>query len=318
MRQLAKLGDPRVWLDKGLEAIERHLPPHAIDAPALTYAPDKDALAEVEIHWPAVYNWVNRHIIGNQILTAFRQFVPVTVVDIPQPHEGVINFVLVVRGKRYKINLEVCDVPKLNEEASRACDLHFKLQYQLGGYGLEHVLPGGYLNNDPVIYGYLPWLRRIRDQRGPRYDVSGRFQLRMDKRREPINRLKRSTAFGFHGGEGKVRYNRYLKEVAYSKVCIDLPGSANVTFRIFDYFAIGACVVGPPHFCQPSVPFIDGEHLVYCKDDYSDFEDVCVALLNDEAERRRLVQNSREFFDKYMHRDQMASYYLYHCLRILP
>jgi hypothetical protein len=33
--------------------------------------------------------------------------------------------------------------------------------------------------------------------------------------------------------------------------------------------------------------------------------------------RSRLVANSRRFFDTYLHRNQLAAYYLHHCARLL-
>ena len=314
---LTAIADPRAWLDKGFEAVGSIAPVHSISPDALTWPLDPDVAANVRVHWPAEYEWEFRRVLGDQILAALRQFVSITVVDLPQPYTGVISFELYMAGRKHVINIETSDYLELNEKAYHDCDLHFKQQYQVGGYDLERVLPGSYLNNDAVIYRYLRRLRRMRDAAPPRFEVTGRFQLKMDQRAKPIDMLRQSGEFRLHGGEGKVRYSRYLREIAGSKICIDLPGSANITFRIFDYFAVGACVVGPPHTCTLPVPFVDGEHLVYCKEDYSDLEEICVTLLRDESERRRLVRNSRSFFDKYMHRDQLGAYYLHHCIKAL-
>jgi hypothetical protein len=314
---LATVADPRAWIDKSIEAFAALSTVHSIPPETLTWPPDEAVLARMRIRWPADYEWHFRRVLGDQMLAAFRRFVKVDVVKLAQPYQGVITFQLTMGGKSHVINIETSDYPDLNEEAYHNCALHFKQQFRHEGYGLDRIIPGSYLNNDPIIYRYLRWLRRTRDEAPPRYDVTGRFQLRMDQRRTPIDILRQSTGFRFRGGEGKVRYSRYLREIAGSKICVDLPGSANITFRIFDYFAVGACVVGPPHKCRLPVPFIDGEHLVYCREDYSDLEDICVALLRDDAERRRFIRKSRAFFDRYMHRDQLAAYYLHHCITML-
>ena len=43
-----------------------------------------------------------------------------------------------------------------------------------------------------------------------------------------------------------------------------------------------------------------GEHVV----------DVCAALLTDEPRRAHIANGAREYFDKYLARDQLAAYYL--------
>src|SRR5690606_14672704 len=144
------------------------------------------------------------------------------------------------------------------------------------------------------------------DTATPRYQVAGRYGLSMEKRRKPLEILRASTRFELYGGEGKVRYSRYLRETALARVCIDLPSMSSITFRMIDYLAIGTCIVGPPHTNQMQVPFEEGVHVAYCKPDYSDLEDVCAYYLEHEDERRRLIANSRAFFDRYLHRDQLG------------
>jgi hypothetical protein len=65
------------------------------------------------------------------------------------------------------------------------------------------------------------------------------------------------------------------------------------------------------------VPLEDRVHVVYCKPDYSDLEELCVYYLRNEPARRALVQNSRRFFDSFLHGGQLAAYYLSHCSRLL-
>jgi hypothetical protein len=65
------------------------------------------------------------------------------------------------------------------------------------------------------------------------------------------------------------------------------------------------------------VPLEDRVHVVYCKPDYSDLEELCVYYLRHDADRRRLVENSRGFFDSFLSGRQLAAYYLAHCARLL-
>jgi hypothetical protein len=278
---------------------------------------DREALASVIVRWPNArsYPWAPGRAPGNQVRDAFRRFVRVSVEDIRQRFDGVITFEVLRNGRRLRVNLEATDYAPLNEAAYRACDLHFKMEHQLEGYGeRDHLLPGGYINNDAVIYSYLPRLRALRDHARPLYDVYGRFGLSLEKRRRPMEILKASRRFRFYGGEGTVRYRRFLEEAARSRVCIDLPSVSSITFRMVDYLAIGSCIVGPPHTNRLLMPFEDRVHCAYCRPDYSDLEDVCEYFVTHEEERRALVRNSRAFFDAWVHRDQLTSYYLHHCL----
>jgi hypothetical protein len=254
-------------------------------------------------------------MIGQQVLEAMGRHVRTEIGDLPQPYERVINVEFVVGDRTYRVMIETSDYPELNERAYADADLHFKMEYRKEGYGArDRLLPGGYVPNDPALYTYLPRLRAIRDNEPPRYAVSGRYGLSMEKRRKPLEILHASRRFDFYGGEGKVRYSRYLRETAQSRVCIDLPSMSSITFRMIDYLAIGTCIVGPPHTNQMQVPFENGVHVAYCRPDYADLEDVCAYYLEHEEARRALIANSRAFFDRYLHRDQLGPYYLHHCL----
>ena len=310
--------DLRTWADRAIEVAWQGGAAHSVSPAKLTWPVDPATLKEMKVRWPTKFNWRYQRPWGDQIASGLRRLVKLECVDIPQRHGGIIAFELIVCDRKHRVNIEVSDCAELNEEALRDCDLHFKMQYGHAGYGnQEHLLPGGFINADKVIYRFLPRLRALRDRFVDQYEVYGRFELTMDRRRKPLEILLGSDRFAFEGGEGRARYSRYLREVARSKVCIDLPGTASMTFRLFDYFAVGACIVAPPHVCRLPIPFEDGVHIAYCKEDYSDLEEKCAYYVEHEEERRRLIRNSRDFFDAYMHRDQIASYYLFHCLKLL-
>lgn len=305
---------PRVWAQRAIEAWWQAMPGR-LDPVTYTWPVSAEECRDVLIRWPdkASYRWPPRRIWGDQVLGALRRHVRCEETDLPQPFDGVITFEAIICGRRWRINVETSDYAPLNEEAYAACDLHFKMEYALEGYGeRDHLVPGGYVNADAAIYAYLPRLRALRDHAPPKYEVHGRFGLSMEKRRRPMEILRASRRFRFFGGEGKVRYRQFLVEVARSKVCIDLPSMSSVTFRMIDYLAIGCCIVGPPHTNRMIVPFQDRVHCAYCRPDYSDLEDVVAYYLDpaNEEERLALVRNSRAFFDAYLHRDQLATYYV--------
>ncbi len=99
--------------------------------------------------------------------------------------------------------------------------------------------------------------------------------------------------------------------MARTKIGIDLPGNGDFCFRLIDYLSIGVCVIGPKPRTEFPVPLVDGEHIVYCKPDLSDLVPLCRRYLADDRERTRIARNARDYFDRYLHRDQLARYYLH-------
>ena len=315
---LQALLSPQYWSGRAVDAYWRWQTAPGDEADPLTWPLDRELLREATITWPAVYEWAPFANWGEQLRAALSRFVPTTIEDVPQPYKGVIVFHLTHRGRRFRVNVEVSDYLDLNEEAYEQGDLHFKMQYRLEGYGSrDRLVPGGYVNNHPDIYAFLPHLRALRDTAPPLYDVHGRFGLSFEVRRRALEILRASTAFQFMGGQTKVRYGSFLREVARSRICIDLPSYSPITFRLVDYLAIGCCVIGPPHQSRLHVPLEDRVHVVYCKPDYSDLEALCVHYLRNESERRALVDNSRRYFDTFLRAPQLAAYYLSHCARLL-
>ncbi len=95
---------------------------------------------------------------------------------------------------------------------------------------------------------------------------------------------------------------------------IDVPGEDPVSYRLVEYMAVGACIVAYPHKARLHVPLVDREHLAYTKEDLSDLVELCAHYLDHPEERERLVANSRAYFDKYLHRDQLSAYHLHEVL----
>jgi len=151
--------------------------------------------------------------------------------------------------------------------------------------------------------------------RRPRLDVYGRFRLdyATQLRRDAIRHLTDSADLRYVGGGGVVRYSRFLREVADAKICINLPGNGDLCFRLIDYLAVGACVIGPRLRTQLHVPLVDREHIVYTADDLSDLVPLCRRYLQDDAERERMRLATQALFDQFLCRHQLAAYYLYQC-----
>ena len=107
-----------------------------------------------------------------------------------------------------------------------------------------------------------------------------------------------------------VAYADFLQEVARSKICIDLPGLGDFCFRLVNYLAVGSFVIAYPHKSVLNVPRVDREHIVYCKEDFSDLNELCEYYLKNDSEREEIAANARRFFDLYLHKDNLVKYYL--------
>ena len=105
-------------------------------------------------------------------------------------------------------------------------------------------------------------------------------------------------------------YRKYLFEIPRAKVCVDMPGGGDLCTRLIDYLAVGSCIVKPPPSSRLPIRPMDGIHVVYCASDLSDLGDVCAQLIRDDEEREAIARNARDFFDRYLHRRQLADRYL--------
>lgn len=252
----------------------------------------------------------------------FRQYVQVeTVDDIPQPYKGTVVFEVVREGSAHRIAIGYSDYLPLDDDCAEACDLYFKMQFDKRGYGRRNVIPGGYVPDGKRLYFHLKRLRRLRDKREYRFDVNARFSLNYapEIRKKAIGLLSEQQKFGFEGGVKTLPYIDFLKEAAQSRICIDLPGLGPLCFRLMNYLAIGTFVIAYPHASLLHVPLKDREHIVYCKEDFSDLVELCEYYLANEAERERIASNARTFFDLNLHQDNLVRYYLHTIfLRIVP
>ena len=273
--------------------------------------PAADA-ARVVLRWPARYAWPPSSIYVDPLRTGLSRLVRIEPAEIPQPYRGVVMLEATVDGRRHDIAVDYGDDPELQTEAVARSSLYFKMQFLDEGYGHGTVVPGGFVPASQSVYRYLAPLRALRDE--PRFaaDVYGRFRLsdRVDVRRRAVEMLSEQSRFSYRGDDGLVLYTRHLRDIALARVCLDLPGLSPICFRLIDYLAVGACVVGPRPRTRLHVPLEEGRHVTYVPDDVEGLVDACAALVADEATRERRCRETSEFFDRYLHRDQLAGYYL--------
>jgi hypothetical protein len=190
------------------------------------------------------------------------------------------------------------------------------MQHQEEGYEYDNVLPGGYVAKRALMYKFLPRLRASRDRRRFVHDVYGRFSLTFqpELRQRIADLLSGEDDFEYEGGTGIALYSRHLRDITRSRVCIDVPGQGPLCHRLVDYLAVGSCVVGVrPRVVLP-VPLEHEHHVYWVREDLSDLVDVCRHLVVSAEARETLAQNARDYFDRFLHEDQLADYYLHSCL----
>ncbi len=278
---------------------------------------DRAELEGVSIRWAKKYEWEGASDWVDILLYGFRQYVPVEMVDdIPQNYKGTVVFQIVFENDVRNVAVGYSDYLPIDEHCAENCDLYFKMQYDAQGYDFQNVVPGGYVPDGKRLYFHLAKLRRLRDKKEYLYDVSGRFGLNYAReiREKAVTILNEQKKFGFEGGMKTVSYAEFLKEIAQSKICIDLPGLGDFCFRLVNYLAIGSCIIAYPHRTTFQLPLIDRKHIVYCREDFSDLVELCEYYLENEDERETIAQNARRFFDLYLHKDNLVKYYLRVCL----
>ena len=302
--------------DKVLEAGLRLQPRQKNPVTRSPWAFDPSILKNIKIRWPIAYDWPLAGKWVDFFITSLQKTVKIEFGNIEQSFGGVVVFEIDVNGKSWKTAIDYSDYTPINEEAYDYCSLYFKMQYLDEGYGEKNIIPGGFVTNGDQIYTYLNQLRKMRDQRKFQYDVYGRFSLDFatDVRTAAVGYLSNQDRFSYEGGLKKVRYIRFLSEIAKSKVCIDLPGNGDFCFRLIDYLAVGACVIAKRHRTKFHIPLIDKKNIVYAKDDMSDLVDLCDYYVKNDDAREEVCLNSREFFDRHLHRDQLSRYYILQCI----
>jgi hypothetical protein len=293
-------------------------PPDRRESTSSTWPIDPERLADVSVIWPSEYEWQPSRIWVESLRRGLAKHVQVERSWIAQPYPGIVLIQIRNRGAIQDVALDYSDYPLVNQACAARCSLYFKMQFPCSGEVPARVLPGGFVPFRSDIYRLLPHIRRLADRRKYSYDVYGRFgpEFAKDIRCKAYSLLSNQNYFRWAGSLHTKSYPLSLQEIARSRICIDLPGSGDFCFRLIDYMAVGACIIARRHKTTLHVPLVDGEHIVYAKEDLSDLVDLCRFYLENDEAREALRRNSRAYFDRYLHRDQLAGYYLYECLKV--
>lgn len=311
---LKRLNTSRGWkdvlLETGISAASKKL-----SIPQVPGRLSAEQLREITVRWPATYQCNEYQSWLEPLLFAFSRIVKTELREVSQQREGILPLQVVISGEVHDVVLDYSDYSALAEPLVDRCLLYLKMQYRPQGYGLDHVVPAGHVPASVRLYLHLASLRAEADKRVYDSMVYGRFNpdLGGDVRKRAVHILKEQKTFPFEGGLVKKKYFDYLKEMTHAKVCIDLPGNGDICNRLIEYFAIGSCVVRPRKMNLLPAPLIDRQHIAYVQDDFSDLVEVCDFYLRNDDAREELRRNSRQYFDEYLHRNNLAAYYLWAC-----
>jgi hypothetical protein len=277
-----------------------------------TWALTDEQLSRVRITWPTEYQWPPSAVI---VETHREGLVRLGVLDLartPQVHKGVISLQCQVDGSELRVALDYSDYHEMISEGALAeSDLYFKCQYKEGGYGDKKIVPGGYMTSHLRYYRYHgPYRRRYNSK--PTIDVVARFGFAFQReiRQRALDLLAQEAAIRSVGNTGKVRYSRFLKEVAASRLSLHLPGNGPFTYRVAEFLGLGTCMISMKFATMLHVPLVPGVHYAQFSDDLSNMVDQVRYYLSNDTERQRIADAGRDYFDRYLHFDQLSRYHV--------
>ena len=101
----------------------------------------------------------------------------------------------------------------------------------------------------------------------------------------------------------------YLQELASCKIGLNLRGAGWDTLRYWEIPALGGFMISQRPGILIENDFVDGEDVVYCKDDLSDLVELCEYYLEHDEERKRIGSNALKKTARF-HTDIVRAQYL--------
>jgi len=268
--------------------------------------------SRVVVVWPSRYEWPPAAPIVETFKDGLAELGVLRVRSTLQRHKGGVMLGCTVDGRPHAVFLDYSDHPMfINDAALAESELYFKCQFRRDGYDNDRIIPGGYPTASRRYYKfYLPFRSRYATDR--RIDVLGRFgyTFQGEIRRRAVDILAAASDIHFVGGSAKVRYSRFLKEAASARLCLHLPGNGPFTYRVAEFLGLGSCMVSVRLTTALHVSLEAGTDYVEIAEDLSDLIDTCRYYLRNNHERERIAKAGQDFFDRNLHCDQLASYYV--------
>jgi hypothetical protein len=233
--------------------------------------------------------------------------------ELHQPYDGIVLLEAEIAGVRRPIAIDYGDWTSVNLRCAESVNTYFKLQHLRDGYpNVDNVVPGGYVANLAFLYAHWCRLRALRQNSPFASEVFGRFGLRWGAhlREAAMNILRDDPRIDFSGGVRPTRHSRYLREMARSRVCLDLPGQGPFCCRMVEGLAIGACIIATRHATVLPTDLRAGVEIVYCQDDLSDLADLCEMYVFDDTKREPVEMAAAKYFDENLHPVRLAEHYL--------
>ena len=115
----------------------------------------------------------------------------------------------------------------------------------------------------------------------------------------------------------RLEYDAHLRVGARARFAIALPGGRAApycSFRHVEYWGIGALCFSIPPDCVLVGNPDPHEIMVIVAPDLSDFDDVAEYYLTHDSERRRIAENGREYFDRYLTPRKHAEWIIDHVI----
>ena len=272
--------------------------------------------ARVRVQWPLTYEWPGGAWLVETVRYGLQHLGVVRMAELPQAFEGVIFLRCLIDGNEFRVALDYSDYPEtLNQAALGECDLYLKWQYRLGGYAEPKVRPGGYVVTQDKYYQFYERMRRIGNA-APNTDIAARFGVRWsgELRQKAVQLLTAADDISLVSNTGIVTYSRFLKEVGYARLGLQLPGQGPLSPRIAEFLGLGTCMISVPLGAELHVPLVPGTHFVEISHDLSDLVEKVRFYLAHDEDRLRIASAGRDYFDRYLHCEQLAGYYVHSML----
>jgi hypothetical protein len=306
-RRLRLAVDPRTWSSLASDAAWARA--GACPAPAVRSPLD----APIAVRWPSRYREQVAESFVEPIKDGLAAIATLTAADIEQPYDGIALIEVDIGGDRRRVAIDYSDLTLVNARCAADVDTYFKFQCLREGYAeIANVRPGGYVASSAFVYANWCRLRSLRRRAAASSDVFGRFGLRWgaEVREAAVRLLEAAPDIAFSGGTRFTQHGRYMREMARSKVCVDMPGQGPFCCRMVDGMAMGCCVVARRQSTVLPVDLRDGVEIVYCRDDLSDLVDLCRAYALDERLRSPIEAAAARYFDEHLHPVRLAEHYL--------